>query len=379
MKLSNFFEKRASSLMTTKRISSEFSFLLFLSLLLKLITSFFSIIVSYFYVFSIFQELKLNFALSISLTIIILFVLELFVQLSLSKLFKFLIKTKIFYFLVMLISVFLFFSISLYLSVKGVSIYSEEKTNTTELIKQKYKDNEVLLKNDLDFQLSELDTLINVSKKQTWHGKLSDKNLERIIFLNNEKIRIRNEHDIKLKKLKINEKKEIKEAELLNNSTSKKYTFIIFVILVIQLISNLFLSYFYFLIFKEDEKYKTDYIKNKRDIINTNIESIYSKIFDEKINFFKNKFNTDNEKVKLSEQNKNKKIGFISDKENKTKNNIRKSYEIKNKMVEEKNLCKYCNQPFVKNHHKQVYCSESCRIKFWEQKENRQVYYKKKK
>jgi hypothetical protein len=48
--------------------------------------------------------------------------------------------------------------------------------------------------------------------------------------------------------------------------------------------------------------------------------------------------------------------------------------EYVEKYYVKKPICKHCNEPFISMHKKQIFCTEKCRIEYWESKSGRKFF-----
>lgn len=413
--LYNFIEKKATENMRFKKISNEFSFLILIFIFLKLLTSFVSILAGYTYLNNTILKIIQNGFFAVSITLITLFLIEFITQISLQRLFKFGLKRQLNFMIIMFIVVVLFFALSSFLSLKGIAIITSKKVDLTSQIINKYKVLEQSKINEFKDKISYQKSQIDLIKKQTWKGKLSSQNINRINELNDLIIKIEIEKNEALTKLTEEKNKDLTKNNQGTQSNVKEYFFIVLIIMFLQLLSNLFLNYFYFLIFKERADYFNDFVKNEQSEIKRELINVYQDIFNQNnndiINGLKLSINankdideiqsepvqrvakatehTDTEKLKTFGFNKalnfnNEKSTREKIKENTTginKNETKiNETRINETRINEKNgirICKNCGAEFVAKHNVQKYCSEKCRIEFWENEKGKKLIYKK--
>jgi hypothetical protein len=386
--LTKAIEQIAVKSMRKKSVAAEFSFLLVIFIILKLFTSFVSIVAGYTYLNSVITKLTTSVQLSIVITVVALFLIEFITQISLQRLFKFIYKKQFQFVILMLVTVGVFFAISSYLSLKGIAILTSKKADLTVEIVRKYDDKKAYIKADFDQQIDYLKQQIDLVKKQTWRGKLSYKHIKLIDNYNQQIIELEKQKQTELNKLEEQKRDELKRNSIVIQNDVQKYVYIVAIIMLIQLISNAFLNWFYLLIFKEKQEYLTDFVNTQKQTIQSDVIDVYKRLFIQSNNallnalqtgLFLNEYTT--QKTDFSKSLK-RPLGFINDfriNENR-KENERKLNE-KSSEIEKLNgvrYCKNCGKPFIPRHHKQLYCSDKCRIEFWEKRTGKRLKFKSK-
>ena len=387
--LNQTIENIAIKAMRKKSVAGEFSFLLIIFITLKLFTSFVSIVAGYTYLNNAILKLTSLKGLSIAITILALFLIEFITQISLQRLFKFIYKKQLQFVVLMATIVALFFLLSSYLSLKGIAIITSKKADLTSQIVAKYKEQANYITSDYNDQIKHLKDQISLVKKQTWRGKLSFKHIQLINQYNEEIIKLENQKREALNKLDAQKQAELKANEIQTQRDVTKYVYIVAIIMLIQLIVNGFLNYFYLLIFKEKEEYLDDFIKTQRATIQQNVFDIYQSIFRKTDGVILSGLNGAILLTEFVDKGGEKKIiGFTpdlsngqSEKSDANENRINENrINIINEHSKKKETelngvryCKNCGKPFIPHHHKQLYCSEACRIDYWEKKTGKKL------
>lgn len=404
--LTKAIEQIAIKSMRKKSVAAEFSFLLIIFITLKLFTSFVSIVAGYTYLNKAILKLTNQAGLSIAITVIALFLIEFITQISLQRLFKFIYKKQFSFVWLMVLIVGLFFFLSSYLSLKGIAIITSQKADLTAQIVAKYKDQANYITSDYDSQINHLKSQIDLVKKQTWRGKLSFKHIQLINSYNEQIIKLETEKRKALNDLEKRKQAELRQNEIQTQKDVLKYVYIVAVIMLIQLITNAFLNWFYLLIFREKQEYLSDFVATQKQNIQQSVFDTYQTIFR----------NTDrailsglNGAILITEFLDNAKggkktIGFViperinenrinESRINETEKNTQKTdvkgqkqsdvkETVKNSKETVKNgirYCKNCGKPFIPRHHKQLYCSDQCRIDYWEKRTGKKLKFKPKK
>lgn len=416
--LTKAIEQIAVKSMRKKSVAAEFSFLLIIFIILKLFTSFVSIVAGYTYLNKAILKLTNQAGLSIAITVIALFLIEFITQISLQRLFKFIYKKQFSFVWLMVLIVGLFFFLSSYLSLKGIAIITSQKADLTAQIVAKYKDQANYITSDYDSQINHLKSQIDLVKKQTWRGKLSFKHIQLINSYNEQIIKLEQEKRQALNELEKQKQAELRQNEIQTQKDVLKYVYIVAVIMLIQLITNAFLNWFYLLIFREKQEYLSDFVATQKQNIQQSVFDTYQTIFrntdrailsglngailitefldnakdggkktigfviPERINenrINENRINGNEQKTDVNRQ----KTDVNEGKRTLTGVNRQKKYEtVKNSKETAKNgirYCKNCGKPFIPRHHKQLYCSEQCRIDYWEKKTGKKLKFKPKK
>jgi len=389
MDINNLIEKQAVKAMKQKPVVKEFGFLLSIFILLKLLTSVISIIAGFSFVKNTILQLTTNIFLSVVISVFILFTIEFITQISLQRLFKFTLKKQVKYVVLMSVIVAIFFFISSYLSLQGIAIITSHKKDLTAAIVDKYKTVTEQTKQDYQDKINFQKEQINTIKKQTWHGKLSMQHVKQITDINNVIIQLQKEEKEALKKINEQKQKELNSNKINTKNTVQKYIWIVAIIMLVQLLSNLFLNYFYLLILKERNEYLTDFINTEQATIRDNI-----------IDLYKNMFRQNNsamisglqrgllESQVIINQATKRPLGFANENrinENRINENRINETQIKSEPKTKpepktgNKICPVCGKEFTPRHHKQIYCSDACRIKNWETKTGRKLKLKKKK
>lgn len=393
-KINNLIEKTAVKNMKNKTVVSEFSFLLAIFIILKLLTSFVSIVAGFSYLKNLIIQITQNKFLSVVIAIIALITVEFITQISLQRMFKFILKRQVKYIVLMVAVVMLFFSLSSYISMEGIGILTSQKKDLTSEIVQKYKLIADQTKTDYTDKINYQKQQIDLIKKQTWHGKLSQSYINKITAINDKILQLEAEQKQALNKIETEKQKELNNNKINTKQAVNKYVWVVFAIMLIQLISNLFLNYFYLLILKEKNEYLDDFVKTEQAEIRGNIIDLYKSMFilnsDTILQGLQRgvienrqlvaEANKPSQKVPKNEP----KIGFnIYDNninENRiNENRITKQKETKQTANKGTKICPNCGKEYIPHHHKQIYCSDACRIDFWEKKTGKKLKLKPKK
>lgn len=402
--LTKAIEQIAIKSMRKKSVAAEFSFLLIIFITLKLFTSFVSIVAGYTFLNKAILKLTNQAGLSIAITVIALFLIEFITQISLQRLFKFIYKKQFSFVWLMVLIVGLFFFLSSYLSLKGIAIITSQKADLTAQIVAKYKDQANYITSDYDSQINHLKSQIDLVKKQTWRGKLSFKHIQLINSYNEQIIKLETEKRKALNDLEKRKQAELRQNEIQTQKDVLKYVYIVAVIMLIQLITNAFLNWFYLLIFREKQEYLSDFVATQKQNIQQSVFDTYQTIFrntDRAILSGLNGAILITEFLDNAKDGGKKTIGFViperinenrinESRINETEKNTQKTdvkgqkqsdvkETVKNSKETAKNgirYCKNCGKPFIPRHHKQLYCSDQCRIEYWEKRTGKKLKFK---
>ncbi len=279
MNLQNVIEKNAVRNMKHKKTAKEMQFMLIFFMIVKFLTSVISIVAGYKFLYSELYKFTEYQVLSIVITVILLGAVEFLVQLSLSKLYKFIFKQQYFFMLLMIATFIIFFSISALISIKGIERIGTKQVDVSNEIVLKYK---ALTDQTKQLQLSEINDVkeqINLITKQTWKGKLSQKNINKINELNTYIIQLKTQHNGKLKEIEKQRQSELIDNQTITDVTASRYIGFVVLVLFLQLISNLGLSYFSLLIFKEKDEYLEDFVATEQSSIYENTLNLYKMMF----------------------------------------------------------------------------------------------------
>jgi len=402
--LSNLVEKTAVKNMRFKKVAKEFSFLLAIFIVLKLLTSFVSVVAGYTYLNNLIMKVTQNSVLSVIITVVALFSIEFITQLSLTKLFKFVFKKQYRFMFIMLVMVGVFFFLSSVLSLKGIAIISSNKADLTAEIVNKYKDLETATINEFNQQKDYQKQQIELIKKQTWKGKLSYQHITEINEINNLIINIESNKQTALNDLKQQKQADLHENEINTQTSVSQYYSVVLIIMLVQLISNLVLNYFYLLIFKQRTEYLNDFVTTQQTEIKSNIIDLYKSMFTlnnttminglqraviEKADLNEIESTPEPEPPEQLTAQKNKPelkkgFGFIIPNETRinetrTDKEIKKGTTTPTTKLNGVRVCKNCGKEYLPKHHVQKYCCEQCRIDFWQNKTGKKLKFKAKK
>lgn len=308
-----------------------------LVLIAKLIAMCFSIFAGYFYFLDLFTRLSDNNQLSKWFAIVNLILLELSTAIALSKAFKFLIHRKYYTFLFILSIALGLFSISFISSTNGLAMRQADKIDQSKVIQTNYSALRDSINTYYELEKSKTERLIETIKNnpQGWEGKkrsrLLSMQLLQIDTYYKDLKRQEEEKQTKLAELREEQRQAINLNVDRTEAEADKYYRLVAVIMLIILGINGLLMYFYSQISKSDKKLL---IQTEISRVNNEIDKHILTLVRERIKHY---FSTEEAKPTLTLKPKG-------------------------------NYCKHCGIEFKKEHKNQTYCSDECRVKYWEGK-----------
>lgn len=374
----------------------EWRVFILITLVVKIAAMIFSIFAGYFYFNNLFTTiLNSPFAAKI-FAITNLLLIEVLTAIILSKFFKFVIKGQIKTAIPILLLTVGFFSISFYSSTNGLALRQSKKVDNIEIINASYQ----LKKENLNLNINQQKDLINdqiVTIKNNPQGWNKGK---RTILLSDQLLSIDLYYkDLKrLEKAKRNDLRKIKESYLqekainnahMTNEADKFYNIVTIIMVLIFLVNGL-LMFFYSKIFDENEKelskieviddFSTEVEQKTVQVVETKIldtMNMYFEAFTKHVPTAELKKALDKESITIPVNDNSKKtIGFEQLKEKKplqNESNVKQNDNMHATRSTKISVCKNCGSEFEKNtpHHK--FCNESCRVDFWESKNNKKA------
>ncbi len=372
---------------------------IFVILLLKLTTIAVSLYAGYHYLTYIIYPLVNNTLAANTISIITLLLIETLTAISLTKFFKFLLRKH----LLTTISVFLFsmliYSVSFYISTQGLSMRQSSQADKSATITDNYKTKITNTENLYTQQISDLKTEIKTIKQNPagWtNGKrtvLTNTQLKQIENYNNKILHHYNTLNNKLEELKTEYNKKLKENNTNTTNTARKYYYIVVIIMSIQFICNGLLMFFYSRITHEN---------NNTQILKEDLKTLKNKLYTNMYELLKSETlkmqnqilqnytiqththtpTTTNTQQNQTQAKKQNTIGFKNYQN--TNNNENRINENRinvnpNKTNTATRTCKHCKKNYTIRHHKQLYCSDACRIAAWELRTGKKLTKKKNK
>jgi hypothetical protein len=327
--------------------------------------------------------------------VFLLILIELITSITLAKFFKFAYRVKMITAgFIALFGVGMFF-VSFQISSQGIAQYRSKQVDNIPVINQSFeveKSNiETKAKSEIDY-IKEQITNIKNSPNGWINGKRSVLTTEQLRMIKDYYNQIQTKQTDK--QTALNDLKTANETEIEKNKTNTdyeagKYYNIVAIIMFMQFISSAILMFFWSRIFAENDE--NDVIKERITDISENINNTVNTIFQNKFADVISMYNTNlstvmkasNDKPKLSKKKTKGTIGFMSKKEdeNDNRNNenryneyrVTDSVSISDATKDNKNnlrICKHCGKEYVYKHHKQLYCSNECRLGWHKENDN---------
>lgn len=367
---------------------------------LKITTSIISILSSYIYVYNLFYTFIPQLFV-IPCTVIVLFLIEFFATLLTAKLFKFLLRKRVFNTIILTVLTVPVFVVSFVLSTNGIAQLATDKTSQITAISDVYTTEKSNLTQTYDSQISELKTQINTIKQspQNWsNGKrniLSESQLQTIKEYQTKIFELQSEKKNELTRLN-NDFAQQKNIDLSNTtSEADKYYYIVSIILIIQLVASFILA------FMSKTIYKTDNIQN---VISQDIEGVKQSILDKTTNILleQTKLMTNtvlsafevaniletNTIPTISKTDISKKIGFkipaAEPSATPTLNDCVITPTLNDRVITTKHIdneysiCECCGAEYAKKTWNQRFCCSDCRVKSWESSHGAKIKFGKK-
>ncbi len=403
-----------------KNFRQEFGLGILVTIGVRFLTASISIFAGYFYFANLMSSLNSeNKYIPIILAVLALVVIEFFSAWLLGKLTKASLQTKWVRAFVLLVFAVGTFTASFISSTNGLAMRQSNKADNTNEIVSLFNTEKQNIKARYDILISELKQQITDEKNNPagWKNNkrfyLTAIQLKRISSINQSIKEQRNSQQMEISKLKENKNTEVKKNRQVMTATADKYYKFIAIILIISALSNIALQVFYRKIFKE-EKAQLSAISDISIIKQDLMDSLWNttsreasnmrSLITEHLAIQNSLYDSNNKVTETIKKNKSIKqpVGFNkklkpdkgNDTDFKATNNLKgtvknasplvSSYENritiqKPLLTSDKRICKNCNNEFIHNHHKQLYCSEKCRIDFWQNKTGKTLKYKAKK
>jgi len=420
LSISAYITKQATKIMKLHTFARENSILIILTIVLRLVTIIISIFSGYNYFVTIFLNLvELPEIYIISISVIFVLIIEILAAVFLVKMFKFFLKTQIIPGIGYGLGVLLFFAVSFHVSTNGLASYTVKKLDNTETIKSKWLYQKDLLYSDFNNYEAETKQAIDLIQNNPtlWkNGKLSGLSTEQQVEINNYYNNLKLQREKLQKDVKEIENSEAKElnvnANYLNTESSKYYKIAAF-IMFLSLLTNGLLSFFYHRIYNQSNKelviketinsFSTNIARDTDTIIKHQISSQYqmyltalnhalanqnnliipetvAPILSEKSEAQSETQSETSEAKSEPEPTHNpakktgKPIGFVFEK---SSNNapvynapvVNNDLNIDNEFI----ICKNCKKQVTKLTWNHTFCSDDCRIEYWEKKNGKKV------
>jgi len=367
----------------------EWQLVIYLLIVLKLAAMAFSIFAGYEYLRNFFFELLNSSFLSLLFTWFGLILLEFLTMFWLSKFWKFALRLKLKAALLPFVGAIIFFSVSFILSTNGLAIRQSSKADNTEILTKQESVKTLNINMLYDSRREEIKDQIATIKNnpQGWSkGKrtiLLSSQLNQIDKYYSDLQELEKEH----KKDLVNLESEFQDKLNLNQvsltSEAEKYYKIVSGIMVIILLINGLLMFFYGRVWMEAEKEQatteaistlsTDIESRATDLIQTRISDVFAMFFSAlQVQF------EDNKPQLGTQQNKPISIGFQNRKVDTGENtpvNQNKPYarntavnNARTPVEHGSGTCPNCGKSFKKHSYNHTYCSEVCRIEMHEKR-----------
>jgi hypothetical protein len=381
--LETWLNKKARENFKTHRISKEFKVIILIILVLKLLSSIVSGFASNDYINSLLNNFFAEVVLNTVLSVLLLISIEFLTQYSISKFSKFILKkdvTKVVFLLVIVVTC---FSVSFVLTTNGLALKYSEKADNTQQIKQAYDIEKQSIIADYDNRINEQKTNIELLKKQTWRGRLSRKYVNDIKEHSNNITQLRNEKKNTISELTKTTEIQLKNNRITTTKEAEKYYNFAVIVMIAQLFLNFILMLFWRMIYIENDtksfiKEDIDTIKNEMftEMFNV-LKSEQKELQTIILNSYKNALAYTDIKEIQQQPQQSSAIGYKLN--NNVLNNTQHTKNItpvnnaRTPVTHGKTTCKNCNTEFEKKAYNQIYCSELCRLEFYEKKTGKNI------
>jgi predicted PurR-regulated permease PerM/ribosomal protein S27AE len=349
---------------------------------------------------------------------IIALVIEVIGNQFVDKFFKFAYKGRYAISVTMLTVSVLFFGISFYSATNGLAIRQYQAADTSKAITDINERVKSDLKTDYLNQISDYKEHIKTVKKQTWRGKLSEKNIS---IINTSQRKIDSLQSVLKNQIENTSLKQANEItnvkQYATNEADKFYKVVVFIMFLLFASTGV-LRYLKFMVEFEADK-MASHIENLQEVgeqiqksVIKSVQDNVKSIAEATVKVISNQLieiNTNKATPKEENKEPEKKIGFgipqnsITKKttSNETTKNdtLMNRYENRNETndtsqttptnettTNKKNdsnettktrVCAHCGTSYIYKHNKQVYCCNKCRLTAWEIKHGKKLHFNK--
>ena len=379
MNIQHTIESMAARQMKVYSFSKEWTLPIILTFLFLIVTMLISVYTGNFY----FREKYLAPIVSnpIALTLFawtLAIIFEILANLTLSKFFKYLYRSNIVTALILLIPSALLYIFSFWNSCEGLAMAQAQKVDETVIIVSDFDKQITDVKQDYSKRIASIENEIETIKRnpQLWkEGKRTDLSSEQLADIkayNQTIIDLRNEQKTDIAALETKRKISLSENKTQTENTAAKYYNAIAFLMVLQLLANGLINFFWFKIYVEQNK--TDFFTEELTGMQKNLTNgIFSTILNDAKEVVKTatgrmkiKVITNDHGIKTESKTKNStiqsKIGFSRNNDSIITNEDteNQSHTI-NRVNDSEIVCKHCGQSFNPYNRKQVFCSDKCR------------------
>lgn len=389
-KLMNFqsiWTKKATEQMQLHPTAKEYSPLLVLSFIGKLITMLLSVSGGILYFADIFNDIYLP--LVIFLSGVLLLLLEGLNLFSLGKALKMGLRAKPIPSALLGLFSLVLFGVSFFITTEGVRQWKAKNTTKETAIAKDFSTERQAIKKDYSLRINRLHTAAEPLKKYTWKSKE--------VALYNFKIDSL-EKVLASQLSNLTQKEHLAQKSDKAKTESKAETFYLLgvVLMAAQLLFNVLLSVLYNRIYIENNQTKK-IDEELAQLRETRLANFYSQIktdFSDLENLFLERLSLSSVAAQEVREPKktlidlpqeivipkvNSTIGFrvVNPNEKRTNDNRTNDNRDYPNITENNNVatrvCAYCGTPYVHKHNRQKYCSTTCRAKNWEEKTGKKL------
>ena len=304
LRYNNFISKIATNEYKLHKFKREWRVAILTVLVFKLATNIVSIYAGYNYFNFILIPLINNALLTSIIAIIFLIFIEILTVVFLKKSFKFLLRTKYKSMIMPFVAAFIMFGISFYTSTNGLAMQRSDKADQTQTIINKYDTQKKQIKTDYNNRIQQVEGFIVTLKQNPagWqNGKrciLTREQTKKIDSLYNVISLHRDKQKALTTVINTDIKNEISLNKTLMTNEATKYYRIVIVIMIIQILCNLGLMFFYSKIYEDDNKeaHINETVQDISTAIEHNVFSLLANKLQNTMNFFTDALEIQNHK-----------------------------------------------------------------------------------
>ena len=304
IRYNNFISKIATNEYKLHKFKREWRVAILTVLVFKLATNVVSIYAGYNYFNFILLPLINKALLTSIIAIIFLMFIEILTVIFLKKSFKFLLRTKYKAMIMPFVAAFIMFGISFYTSTNGLAMQRSDKADQTQTITNKYDTQKEQIKTDYSNRIQQVEGFITTLKQNPagWqNGKrciLTSEQTKKIDSLYNVISLHRDKQKALTTAINKDMKKEISINKTLMTNEATKYYRIVIVIMIVQILCNLGLMFFYSRIYEDDNKeaHINETVQDISEAIEHNVFSLLANKLQNTMNFFTDALEIQNHK-----------------------------------------------------------------------------------
>lgn len=383
--ISGLLAKQANNQITLRDTANEYDYLLLAFIVLKRITQAISIASGYCFFYYSLSDFITGFTgaafISAFCAVGLLVGVEAIVSYSLTKCFKFAFKHLWRGTCGTGLIASLFFLLSFYISTQGIYLMKSDTKEIDSNISAKFDEQKQSTILDFNNQIEALNVSISEIIPPQWSKTLTTEQVRlRARYRDEISLLIASRRD-SCARIDAAMAAAVKASNVVAHSSASDYYVYVSIILIIELLVNGLIVYFNTLIFRELSK-ETN-IKEQVSIFMNNINSDLSSLIRDSFisnsryyisamhNYATNNNNIKTANIRASGQSIK---GFVSSANlNDNSNNDNSNNDNNKGLNSGLKTCLCCGVSFTPNHHKQVYCSDTCRLQAWSNRTGKMI------